>query len=231
MSAPVATPRRPHTMNLATRQLHARLYTDGASRGNPGPAACGGVIYLAEDKVSPEHEATADPIYYFGKSLGCTTNNVAEYKGLLQGLEAARDLGVTHLTVYVDSQLVCRQIQGQYAVKHAAMLPLHAQCRTVMSQMQHVTINHVLRAFNKIADRLCNVVLDDLCEPSMDLPDFTLSSKTGLSPDQLQEQMATQLPQPHARTRGYRRVLDSPAGHHHIIGARLHRNSESSPQL
>ena len=124
---------RPHHKN-GTGTLHACSYTDGASRGNPGPASCGGVIYLAKDKVSPEQDATSDPIHSFCTYIGNnSTNNEAEYQGMIQALEAAHQIGITHLTSYVDSQLVCKQLQGKYQVIHPTLSPLHNRCMTLAS--------------------------------------------------------------------------------------------------
>ncbi len=77
------------------------MYTDGASRGNPGSASCGGVIYLAKDKMSPEAEATAEAIHCFNTTIGIATNNVAAYRGLVQGLEAALEMGIYCVNVHV----------------------------------------------------------------------------------------------------------------------------------
>jgi ribonuclease HI len=168
--------------------LHVATYTDGASRGNPGPASCGGVIYLAKDKLGPEQDETVDPIYGFGTHLGVVTNNEAEYKGLIQALEAACEMGATHVTSYVDSQLVCRQVQGLYQVNKTHIVPLHARCMTLISQLQRFTIHHVIRAFNTRADNACNLVLDAVLSPwKPDVPDMTDSKVNGLSTQQHQE--------------------------------------------
>ena len=142
--------------------LHACAYTDGASRGNPGTASCGGVIFLAKDKPGPAVPATAAPIYSFGKSLGVVTNNYAEYQGVIEVLEAAQQMGITHIKLYVDSQLVCRQIQGIYQVKDSKLMPQHARATTLVSRMESCTLHHVMREHNKDADAMCNRVLDML---------------------------------------------------------------------
>jgi ribonuclease HI/exonuclease III len=175
--------------------LHACAYTDGASRGNPGAASCGGVIYLAKDKLSPAAPATASPIYSFGKSLGIFTNNYAEYQGVIEALEAALQMGITHIKLYVDSQLVCRQMQGIYQVKKHDLMPQHARATTLASQMKECTLHHVMREDNKDADALCNRVLDMLDQKedpaSLQLPpdDHTHSHTrdNGLTKEQRQE--------------------------------------------
>jgi ribonuclease HI len=129
--------------------LYACAYTDGASRGNPGRASCGGVIYLARDKLAPSLPPTADPIYKFGVSLGFVTNNHAEYQGVIEALQAALQMSITHIKVYVDSQLVCRQIQGMYQVRDSKLMPLHARCMALVSQMEECTLHHVMREDNK----------------------------------------------------------------------------------
>ena len=110
------------------------------------------MIYLAKDKLSPEAEATAEPIHSFNTTIGRATNNEAEYKGLMQGLEAACTMGVTHVKAYVDSELMCKQINGQYQVRHPTIAPLHATCTVLISQLQQFTITHIRRKYNKEAD-------------------------------------------------------------------------------
>ena len=186
--SPQAQP-QPHPMD-DTGTLHACSYTDGASRGNPGPASCGGVIYLAKNKVSPEVDATADPLHSFCTYIGNScTNNEAEYKGLIQALEAAHQIGITHLTSHVDSQLVCKQVSNKWKVNHPTLTPLHEKCMILISQLRHFEIIHVRRAFNKQADQLCNAALDNHMMQSWasDLPDMLGSEETGLDQQQRQE--------------------------------------------
>jgi ribonuclease HI len=176
--------------------LHVYTYTDGASKGNPGIGSCGGAIYLARDMPTPllyssdTHAAMNKCIYEFGTYLGTTTNNEAEYKGLIQALEVAIQMGATHVTSYVDSQLVCKQVEGKYQVKHKNIIPLHSQCMTLISQLHKHTIRHVLRAYNSIADGNCNAAL---APPARDMrqgtfatniPDMSNSTDHGLSDEQ-----------------------------------------------
>ena len=142
------------------RHLHASLYSDGASRGNPGRAACGGVIYLSKHKPNPSTPPSAPPIHSYGMCIGTVTNNEAEYRGLLAGLRAARTLGITHLTAHVDSSLVCQQIQGGFAVHSAALSRFHAECKTLIAMFHSFRIVHVLRDKNAAADAMCNHALD-----------------------------------------------------------------------
>jgi len=126
------------------------IRTDGGSRGNPGPAAIGIVI---EDQ-------TGRSLFEAGYFIGDTTNNVAEYRAILKGLEEAQRLKGSHLTIYCDSQLVVRQLNGQYRVRNPAMQNYHQQ---VMAQLEHfkrVTFQHVSREENAAADTLVNRALN-----------------------------------------------------------------------
>ena len=125
------------------------IYTDGGSRGNPGPAAYAFVI------LRPGLPDVQEKVY-----LGSTTNNIAEYTGLVRALEHARELGGRRLTVYSDSELMVRQMNGQYKVKNAGLLPLYQQAVRLRDAFDSVKIEHVRREFNKHADRLCNEALD-----------------------------------------------------------------------
>jgi ribonuclease HI len=125
------------------------IYTDGGSRGNPGPAAYAFVIQRAGlDDI--EEKA------YIGR----TTNNIAEYTGLVKALEYARHLGASRVTIYSDSELMVKQMNGEYRVKHPGLLPLYEQAVQLRKQLPSVTIRHVRREQNKHADRLCNEAMD-----------------------------------------------------------------------
>lgn len=125
------------------------MHIDGASRGNPGPAAFAFVI--ARPGLPPVEEA---------QTLGSTTNNVAEYTALVRGLEAAADLGLKRLAVFSDSELMVNQMNGAYRVKHPDLLPLYQEARELVKEFDSVAISHVRREQNKRADALCNEVLD-----------------------------------------------------------------------
>ncbi len=126
------------------------MFADGGSRGNPGPAASGAVLFDESGAVLRE----------VGTFLGVTTNNVAEWTGLLTGLEAALELGVDDLAVRLDSELVVKQISGAYRVKHAGLIPLHAKAKVLLRKFAHVDVQHVRRKENAAADALVNQVLD-----------------------------------------------------------------------
>lgn len=126
-------------------------WADGASRGNPGPAAYG---YLLTDAAGNELEAA-------GEVIGRATNNVAEYRGAIAALEAARRHGATELELRLDSELIVRQIQGRYKVKNAALKPLHAELKALSESIPTFSIRHVPRAQNAEADALANAALDD----------------------------------------------------------------------
>jgi ribonuclease HI len=126
------------------------VHVDGGARGNPGPAAAAAVISTPNGEVIDEVHAL----------LGVATNNVAEYRGLLLGLERARALGATEVEVINDSELVARQVNGVYKVKHPDMRPLHRQAMAALSQFESWTIRNVRRADNAAADALVNQALD-----------------------------------------------------------------------
>ena len=127
-----------------------RLYTDGGARGNPGPAGIGARLLTPDGDVAEE----------LGDYIGRTTNNVAEYQALLSGLEMALDRGVERLDVFLDSELVVRQVNGQYKVKDAGLKPLHQQACLLLSRFHDVEVRHVRREQNAEADRLVNEAID-----------------------------------------------------------------------
>jgi ribonuclease HI len=125
-------------------------HTDGASRGNPGPAAFGYTIEK-DGKVIEEHSE------YIGKA----TNNVAEYKAFLSVLKRMKVLGATKVVIYSDSELAVRQINGLYRVKNAGLIPLHTEIMELASQFQSFKVIHVRRELNSLADDLANRALDE----------------------------------------------------------------------
>ncbi|MCB0416000.1 MAG: ribonuclease HI family protein [Bdellovibrionaceae bacterium] len=125
------------------------LYCDGAARGNPGPAAFGYVILEGDEKVA---EA--------GECLGIATNNVAEYKGLIHGLRHCLELGAAAVRVRTDSELMTRQLNGQYKVKSPHLVPLFQEARELLRQFQNSQVEHVRREHNKDADAMANKALD-----------------------------------------------------------------------
>jgi len=130
--------------------VKATLFADGGSRGNPGPAAYGAVLYDEDGVVI--HEASA--------YLGTSTNNVAEWSGLIAGLEAALERGIDEIEVRLDSELVVRQLSGAYRVKQAHLQPLHAKAKSLLRRFAQAHVAHVRRAENKDADALVNQTLD-----------------------------------------------------------------------
>jgi ribonuclease HI len=126
------------------------VHVDGGARGNPGPAAAAAVISDAEGQTLAEH----------AELLGRTTNNVAEYRALLLGLARARELGADEIEVIGDSELVAKQIQGLYKVKHEAMRPLYLDAMKALRGFGSWSIRTVPRAENARADALVNEALD-----------------------------------------------------------------------
>ncbi len=130
--------------------MKARLSTDGGSRGNPGPAAYGYVLEANDGHVLAAH----------GKAIGTATNNVAEYSGLVAGLQKALELGIDALEVVSDSELLVKQMRGEYKVKNAALQELQAQAAELADRFSKVSFTAVRREHNELADRLVNEALD-----------------------------------------------------------------------
>jgi ribonuclease H / adenosylcobalamin/alpha-ribazole phosphatase len=137
------------------RLVKVIVEADGGSRGNPGPAGYGAVVWsddhgtvLAEDK----------------QSIGRATNNVAEYRGLIAGLEEAVKLGATDVDVFMDSKLVVEQMSGRWKVKHPDMAPLHQQATALSARFDHITYGWIPRAKNSHADQLANEAMDAAAE-------------------------------------------------------------------
>ncbi len=127
------------------------LYSDGASRGNPGPAGYG--AYLVDQRSGAAVELSG--------YLGLTTNNVAEYQGLLAGLRHVLAHGGGRVAVRADSQLMIRQLEGRYQVKHPRLVPLHREAMALLARTAGWTATHVPREQNKEADRLANRGIDE----------------------------------------------------------------------
>jgi ribonuclease HI len=126
------------------------VHTDGAARGNPGPAGIGVQITTADGEVLAE----------IAEGLGETTNNVAEYTAAIRGLERAAELGATEVTLRTDSQLLVNQLTGVYRVKTPHLQPLHERVRSLAAGFRRVTYEHVPRERNTDADRLANEGVD-----------------------------------------------------------------------
>jgi len=129
----------------------AKLYTDGGSRGNPGKSASAYVICKMDGTVVEKS----------GQYIGIATNNQAEYTGFLRGLERCRDLGIDHVTLLSDSELVVNQMNGKYKVKNAELAPLHQQVKELADSFESIEFAYVPREMNKIADSEVNRILDE----------------------------------------------------------------------
>lgn len=130
--------------------MRARLFTDGGARGNPGPAASAYVIEAGDGTVLDAH----------GEAIGVATNNVAEYTALVDGLRRAAELGVTEIEVVSDSELMVKQMRGEYRVKNAALRELQQQAERLARTVGTVSYTAVRREHNELADRLVNEALD-----------------------------------------------------------------------
>jgi ribonuclease HI len=129
----------------------AILWTDGAARGNPGPAGIGVMLKTKSGKV----------IAAEGRSIGHATNNVAEYRALLLGLEKALERGVRRVEVRADSELLIKQLRSEYRVKNPGLRPLFEQAMTMIRRFEAVRLTHVRREHNAEADRLANEGIDN----------------------------------------------------------------------
>lgn len=130
------------------------VYSDGASRGNPGRAAIGAALYRLDD-------GRLELVGRVSEAIGHATNNVAEYKALVEGLKLALDHLPDRLTVRADSQLLIRQLEGRYRVKNAALQPLYLEAKRLLSKMPH-RLEHVPREENAVADAFANAALDGI---------------------------------------------------------------------
>jgi ribonuclease HI len=130
--------------------VKAKLFTDGGSRGNPGPAAYAYVLEAADGTVLDAR----------GEAIGVATNNVAEYSALVAGLERAVEVGVTDLEVISDSELVVKQMRGEYKVKNRALQDLFLDASRLARRIHRVSYKAVRREHNELADRLVNEALD-----------------------------------------------------------------------
>jgi ribonuclease HI len=130
--------------------MKVMVHVDGGARGNPGPAAAASVISTPSGEVLDES----------AQLIGTASNNVAEYRALLLGLARARELGATEVEIVGDSELIAKQVQGVYKVKHEAMRPLHREAMAALRSFQRWSIRTVPRAQNARADSLVNAALD-----------------------------------------------------------------------
>ena len=136
---------------MSRSSLHVVIHIDGGSRGNPGPAGAGVVV---RDKTDNSI------LYKGGVFLGNATNNVAEYSGLLAGLTAGKQLKAARVDLFSDSQLLVRQMIGEYRVKNAGLKPLHRQATELLDAFDECTFHHIPREENTAADKLANMAMD-----------------------------------------------------------------------
>jgi ribonuclease HI len=129
---------------------NAVAYSDGGSRGNPGEAACAAIVY----------DDSGNELLRRAKRLGRATNNQAEYEGVILALELAGQLGAKNLEIRLDSELVVRQLEGTYKVKNEGLKPYYKRACEMVEAFRLVSVNHIRRAENKLADRLVNATLD-----------------------------------------------------------------------
>jgi ribonuclease HI len=132
------------------RRMSVSLYCDGASRGNPGPSGAG--VVLLDEK--------GEQIFALSRYLDNGTNNEAEYRALVRGLEAAVDLGVKRIEIFLDSELVVKQLSGEYKVRNVRLRSLFDQAVSILQQFDDYAIFHVGRELNQQADRLANEAID-----------------------------------------------------------------------
>jgi len=145
----------------AARRLRVIVEADGGARGNPGPAGYGAVVREA---------GTGEVLVEKSEAMGVATNNVAEYSGLVAGLQAAADLGAVEVEVRMDSKLVVEQMSGRWQIKHPGLRPLAAKAATLVRRFDTVRFTWVPRARNKRADALANAAMDGKPAPEEDLP-------------------------------------------------------------
>lgn len=130
----------------------AKLYTDGGSRGNPGPSALGYAIFDQNDKVIEKNS----------RYLGVATNNQAEYQALKEGLEASLILGVKKIDVFMDSLLAINQLKGLYKVKNGDLMPVNQSVKRILKEFDSYSLTHIPREQNSIADGMVNECLDEV---------------------------------------------------------------------
>ncbi len=129
--------------------MKIKIYTDGGSRGNPGPSATGYVI-------STDHKILEEG----GRYLGVTTNNQAEYQAVIHALEAAKKFEPNEIEFHCDSELVVKQLKGEYKMKNKALMLHFEKIKRLVGQYPKITFTHVLREYNKLADAQVNIILD-----------------------------------------------------------------------
>jgi len=140
----------PNVDKNATKETFT-VYSDGGSRGNPGPSAAGYVIINSSNEVVAQG----------GEFLGFTNSAMAEYHGVRIAMERAKEMGIRHIAFRIDSMMVVNQMKGYYRIKNRELWPIHEHIRHLMKSFDHVTFSHVLREFNQLADGMVNKTLDE----------------------------------------------------------------------
>lgn len=143
--------------------MHLIIYTDGGARGNPGPAGIGVVIYSLKHKsikALKHTKADLELVEKFGRYIGETTNNQAEYQALLAALKRAREIGAQEVDVMMDSELAVRQLNREYKVRNAGLIPLFVQVWNEIAHFTRVRFFHIPRQKNKEADGMVNEAID-----------------------------------------------------------------------
>jgi len=161
LAASLLMPRTESSSSPTLPAPEAVLWTDGAARGNPGPAGIGAILKSADGEV----------LYTGSEFLGHTTNNVAEYKAVLLGLTGALAQGVERIEVRADSELLIKQLKGEYRVKSPGLRPLFEEARRLISRFESVKLTHIRRELNGEADRLANQGIDQVGRDSRDSKD------------------------------------------------------------
>lgn len=144
-------PRHAEPMATPDRFRVLEVFSDGAARGNPGPAGAGAIVRLPSGQI----------IARLGKFLGTQTNNVAEYEGLLLGLAKAHELGAREVHVFADSLLVISQLKGEWKIKHPGLKPFYEQAKRLLTKFDRATLAHVRRELNGDADEMSNRAIDE----------------------------------------------------------------------
>lgn len=150
LALPEPVPVRPEEGMFATPSSHLLVYSDGGSRGNPGPSASGFVVMNEREEV----------LHQGGAYLGITTNNQAEYHGVRLGLEKALEMGAKTVDFRMDSLLVTNQLNGVYKIKNHELWPIYERIKELVGHFESVKFSHVRREFNRLADGMVNKILD-----------------------------------------------------------------------
>jgi ribonuclease HI len=155
---PDLEPEAPTSAAAPSRKRGFVIRTDGAARGNPGPASLGAALYDLARSDARDDRATPDAS--ISDYLGIQTNNVAEYTGVVRALELARELGAREVHLLLDSKLIVEQLAGRWRVKDAKLIPLWTAARKTLSNFDRWSAAHVPRALNSVADALANEAID-----------------------------------------------------------------------